>query len=212
MKSAGPTRHAAFTLIELLVVIAIMAIIAGLVVGLNTIASEKKKISRAQIERDRLVMLIEAYKTKVGTYPPDNRKSPFNPGVNTLFYELAGAERNKSDPGNPNYITPFGSIRSNVLQNTFGIGGMLNASDDVVDLDRKQFNRFLRELKPDQTNEVAPGTISFVVPIDGPGASPRPNPWKYATGANAVHNPESFDLWVDIVVRGQTRTIGNWKE
>jgi len=200
--TAAPKRHSsAFTLIELLVVIGIIAVVAGLVVGLGAVAGEKSKISRAQAERDRLVTLIENYKAKIGVYPPDHRQ---NAGRNTLLYELAGAVRNPP-PNDPNYVTPFGTIRSNLLWSAFEAGGIINASDDGTDI-----KRLMKELKPDQTNEVAAGAISLVVPIDGPNG--RPNPWKYLTGTNAVHNPETFDLWVDIKVRGQTRTIGNWKD
>jgi prepilin-type N-terminal cleavage/methylation domain-containing protein len=220
MNLARPTQSRAFTLLELLVVIAIMVVIAGLVVGLSAVASEKKKIGRAQAERDKLVTLIEAYKAKVGVYPPDNRKIPFDPARNSLLYELAGAKREiggNYSAGNPGYVTPFGNITSNDLFNAFGIEGMINASDDITDLDRRLVNRLLRNLKPDQTDVVAPNARGFVFPAEGPDGTP--NKWKYAAGTNAVHNPESFDLWIDISARGKTNfnctnciTIGNWKD
>ena len=200
----------AFTLLELLVVIAIIAVVAGLVVGLNTVASEKKKLSRAQVERDRLVTLIEAYKTKLGVYPPDNRKIPFNPAFNSLFYELAGAVRL---PGGV-YSNAFETVRGTDLNSAFGIDGMLNASDDPTEI-----KRILKTVKPDQIASIAGNTKSFVVPIDGPkdwlgmpNVNGTPNPWRYAVGTNAVHNPESFDLWVEIVFRNKTNIIGNWKD
>jgi len=210
MRFTRSTKPSAFTIIELLVVIAIMLMIAGLVVWAGARAGEHRKISRAEVERDKLVTLIENYKAKVGVYPPDNRQIPFNPAVNSLFYELAGARRTP----HPGYTNDFGVfVLQTALRDAFGIDGMINASDD-----RTEIKWILKDLKPDQTNEVVPGTISLVVPIDGPGPNRRPNPWRYATGTNAIHNPESFDLWVEIYSHGKTNStcanciiIGNWK-
>ena len=202
----------AFTLIELLVVIAIIAIVAGLVVGLSGVTSEKKKISRAQVERDRLVTLIEDYKAKVGVYPPDN---PNNAGRNTLLYELAGAIRDTRNPGNPTYITPIanitplGNVQASVLIASFGVNGIQNAVD--IGGETNQVHRLLKSVKPDQMGTVAPGTISLVVPIDDWNGQ-QPNPWNYLRGDNAAHNKDSFDLWVNIKMGRKTNVIGNWKE
>ena len=193
---------AAFSLIELLVVIAIIIVVAGLVVGLSTAATDRKNISRAQVERDRLVTLIENYKSKIGVFPPDHDNTN-SPERNTLVYELAGAIRGSTYYTN---IPVFGTISSIELAALVpGATGIVNASDDPTEI-----KRVLRDLKPDQTASVVPNTLSFVVPIDGP--SGKPNPWKYLVGEHASHNKESFDLWVEIKVRGQIRTIGNWKE
>lgn len=189
---------------ELLVVIAIIAIVAALVVGLAGIASENKKVSRAKAELAKLVTLIDAYQSKVGVFPPDRSSSP---GTNSLLYELAGGIRDRADDTNPNYITPFGNITSNELWTTYGTSGMLNAIEKDGNADDMKVHRILKDIHKDQTNAVA-GHISLVVPVDGPNG--QPNPWKYLRGANAVHNPDTYDLWVEIVVRGKTITIGNW--
>lgn len=213
MRLAHPTKGSAFTLIELLMVIAIIALLAGLIVGLNSVAGDKARISTATVERDRLVTLIEAYKLKIGVYPPQN-PDPNEPGKNTLVYELAGAFRNRSAPysdANPNYETPFGSIRGDDLNTKFGIPGIINASDDPTEI-----KRFLKNLKPNQYDTNA-NTRRLVIAIDDPNGD-RPNYWNYRVGTNnlgtnIIHNPETFDLWVDIKARGQTkRTIGNWKD
>lgn len=202
-----PSPARAFSLIEVLVVIAIIVVVAGLVVGLSTAATDRKNISRAQAERDRLVMWIESYKAKLGLYPPDN---PLSPTRHTLLYELAGATRNPP-PADPVYNTIFGNVTSNNLYSAFGLTGVVNASDDPTEI-----KRVLKDIKPDLLASLAPNTLSLVVPIDGPGG--RPNPWHYLrggkerAGTNTLHNPESFDLWVEIKVRGQTRIIGNWKD
>jgi prepilin-type N-terminal cleavage/methylation domain-containing protein len=211
MKLKRSIAARAFTLMELLVVIAIMAIIAGLVVGLNNVAGEKKRISRAQVERDRLVTLIEAYKLKLGVYPPWNANDP---GKNTLLYELAGAIRETNAPyslANPNFKTPFGDVRANVLAAEFGVSGIVNSFTPSVD-DVTDFKRFLKILKPDQYTITGPNSVlRLVVPIDGTNASnPRPNFWNYLVATN--HNPESFDLWIDFKGRQGSITVGNWKE
>jgi prepilin-type N-terminal cleavage/methylation domain-containing protein len=198
-----------FTLIELLVVISIIAVVAGLIVGLAGAAGERKKISRAQAERDRLVTLLENYRARLGVLPPDNTN---NPGMNTLFYELAGSLRMTiapGSPGNPVYSTPIAvSIRSNELYEAFGAVGLINAVDLGADV--TEMKPILKGIRPDQTNSLVPGTVSLVLPVDGPDG--QPNPWKYLVGENAVHNKGSFDLWVDIVIGRKTNTIGNWKD
>ena len=37
------------------------------------------------------------------------------------------------------------------------------------------------------------------------------NPWRYVS-SNPTNNPGSFDLWAEIVVKGQKKIIGNWKQ
>jgi prepilin-type N-terminal cleavage/methylation domain-containing protein len=201
-----PRHNRAFTIVELLVVLAIIVIVAGLVVGLTNVASARKKISRTEVELQKLVTMIEAYKAKVGVYPPDNTN---NPALNSLLYELAGARRTPPD-SNPTYETPFDNARSNELFAAFGVTGVINASDDPVDI-----RRFVKQFKGDQMAELQPGTLSIVVPVEGPDGPVTA--WRYLQGGRersgiyTNRNPESFDLWVDINVGGQMRTIGNWK-
>jgi prepilin-type N-terminal cleavage/methylation domain-containing protein len=195
----------AFTIMELLVVIAIIGVVAGLVVGLAAVASSSKNLSRTKVERDRLVTLINSYQAKLGVYPRDNTN---NPAGNSLFYELAGAIRDVNNtPANPTYITPFGNIQASVLNANFRVNGIQNAVD--IGGETNQVHRLLKDFRPDQVALIS-GAQSLVVPVDGPKG--RPNPWHYLVGDNAVHNKDSFDLWVDIIVRGKTNTIGNWKD
>lgn len=213
MNTARTSLNRAFTIIELLMVIAIMAVVAGLIVGLAAVTGDSKKIKRTEAELANLVMLIEQYKTKVGVYPPDHPGTNFW-HHNTLLYELAGAVRN-GDP-DPEYSTPFGNIRASVLQTSFGVTGLVNARDQGGnDPDANRVHPVLKNLKSDQAAEVVPGTRSLAVPVAGPGGSP--NPWRYRLGRAAnSHNPESFDLWVEIklgTTNGvpKTKLIGNWK-
>lgn len=218
MKTVRAIRTHGFTLIELLVVIAIIAVVAGLVVGLARVAGENKREKRTQTELAKLITMIETYKAKVGIYPPDN---PSNPDVNSLLYELAGSIRDRSNdvpPEGPTYITPFDNITSNEIWITYGgtdvfpdphrNAGLLNAVEKEGNADDAKVHRILTNLQRDQTNNVS-GHLSLVVPIDGPNG--RPNPWNYLRGTNAIHNPDSYDIWVVIKTGGQLRTNGNWK-
>jgi hypothetical protein len=165
-----------------------------------------------EAELANLVTLIEQYKTKVGVYPPENPNAN-QPERNVLLYELAGAVRK---PG-PIYSTPFGDISQTDLQNNFGLGGIVNARDEGnVDPDANRMHPVLKNLKSDQYAAVAGNTRSLVVPIDDQNGQ-RPNPWRYRLGnPTNTHNPESFDLWVEIKLGttngvAKTKIIGNWK-
>jgi prepilin-type N-terminal cleavage/methylation domain-containing protein len=203
------TSTRAFTLAELLVVIAIIAVVAGLVVGLAGVASEKRDMSRAEVELQQLVTLIEAYRAKVGVYPPDNTNDFSR---STLFYELAGAVRANSE-----FRTPFITNTASELNTSFGIDGVINASDDPTEV-----KRVLRSVRPRQLATNANGTVSLVLDVNGPEG--KPNRWNYVVGdrgagirfervgSHAVRNPDGFDLWAEVVVRGKTNVIGNWKD
>lgn len=211
MKTPRDNLTRAFTLIELLVVIAIIAVVAGLVVGLAAVASSSKNLSRTKVENARLVTLINSYKAKTGVYPPENPNLN-NDGINTLLYELVGAIRDTNDTAaNPNYKTPFGDIKASVLNASFGVNGIQNAVDILGETN--QVHRLLKDIRPDQMAQVIANTLSLVIPVDGTNVpNRRPNPWHYRVGENAIRNKDSFDLWVDIIVRGKTNTIGNWKD
>ena len=215
MNTARAHRNGAFTIIELLVVISIIAIIAALVVGLAGHAGESKKRKRTEVELARLVTLIDSYKSKVGFYPP--RNTNFNSLANSLLYELSGARRNAD--ADPLYTTPFGDIRASLLLSAFGMSGIVNAIDVSANSeDAMTLKPILKDLKPDQVqaDRVAPNTRSLVVPVDG--LDGKPALWNYRVGSgDATHNPESYDLWVEIVLGRtngvpRTKIIGNWKD
>ena len=71
-------------------------------------------------------------------------------------------------------------------------------------------------LKPSQIGELSPGVKLLVSSIPWPSDlafQPTPtrglNPFRYVSSAPA-HNRNSFDLWVDVVIGGQTNRISNW--
>lgn len=215
MKLSFAKRIRAFTLLELLIVIAIMVVVAGLVVGLAGVAGEKQKLSRARAEGDRIAMMIETYRLKLGVYPPRN-PDPTKAERNSLVYELAGAVRLPVDP--PAYETPWGTVTAADLMAEFGVSGIINSSDD-----RTEVKRILKGLKPDQYVETGNRMKRLVIPIDDANGS-RPNFWQYLSPTNAtdtvtnkMRNPESFDLWVAMKIgriagADKIVTNGNWKD
>jgi prepilin-type N-terminal cleavage/methylation domain-containing protein len=214
MNPARAAQKRAFTIIELLMVIAIMAIVAGLIVGLAGVSGDSKKIKRTEAELANLVTLIEQYKTKVGVYPPDNPNAN-QPERNVLLYELAGATRRPA--ADAIYETPYWTNTASELFGAFRVNGIVNARDaGNVDPDANRVHPVLKNLKSDQFAAVAGNTRSLVVPVDDKSGQ-RPNPWRYRLGnPTNTHNPESFDLWVEIKLGttngvAKTKIIGNWK-
>jgi prepilin-type N-terminal cleavage/methylation domain-containing protein len=232
-------RAMAFTLIELLAVISIIAVLAGLLVGLAPQAAARMKESRTRAELENLVTAIEAYKAKYGVYPPDNVTgrdsfgSPIvNPVVNPLYYELTGLVVHREGTGG--YFLPIGYEDN--AKNTDGISLRLDADTIVL----PTFNRdgfvnaaltnnlrrlFHHDFKPSQRAFIPPKSLPIEVlvapvpwpPKDAKFPSPFPvagyetlNPWRYVS-SNPTNNPTSYDLWAEIIVRGQKRIIGNWK-
>lgn len=230
-----PSRRpgpAGFTLIELLMVISIIAVLAGMLVGLAPVAGVRMKESRARAELERLVTAIEAYKVKFGVYPPDtitgyqpqNGLPIVDPVINPLFYELSGLV--VVNQGNSGYFVSLGDddaankrLYPNQLTNFFGPtrDGFVNAA--TANEARRLFRFPFKDSQhveisrnPDIEVAVCPvpwpvGDARFPAPIP---ARPDANPWRY-NSSNPIHNPGHFDLWCEIVVRGQKRIIGNWK-
>lgn len=64
-------KEQGFTLVELLVVIAIIGILATLVTGAAVMARNAAIRGRIRMELNQLQLAVEAYKGKVGEYPPD---------------------------------------------------------------------------------------------------------------------------------------------
>ena len=133
---------AAFTLLELLVVMSIIGILAGMVVGLAPAAATKMKEARVRTELQQLVLLIEAYKTRFGVYPPDGVQrisvagqgfqTVSNPALSPLFYELSGVYLTNAASSDGYFIPRADAddgdgIRSAELQTWFGREGILNA-------------------------------------------------------------------------------------
>ncbi len=210
----GGSRRA-FTIVEILVVIAIMVILAGLVVGMAGVVGDRKAVSRTKAQLQQLVTLIDTYKAKLGVYPPDNPGNFAAPTNTSLFYELAGAVV----LGNGDFQTKFATVTPAALNIACGVGGLVNSASGSPE-DRAQIQYLLPKTPPDETNTVTlingaqtASIVVFVAASEGP-AGRRINPFFYRIGnaTNGAHNPNGYDLWVEIKVRSGTKIIGNWKE
>jgi len=191
-----------------MVVIAIIALLAGLIVYLLPGVNEKKIRGRARTELHMLEAAINNYKTKLGFYPPDN---PNQPGTNALFYELTGTERQ-----NNNGVIEYESlmreyalvsqrITTNNIGAYFSAAGFLNSGEE-----RQNFAPGLKEKSHfTAITSGAPLIHLLTFPYKGPGRSV--NPWYY-DASNPTHNPDSYDLWIEIDIGGKVVTIGNWND
>jgi prepilin-type N-terminal cleavage/methylation domain-containing protein len=219
--SQASAARRAFTLIELLVVIAIIAVLAGLVLAVTPHIWVRMTLSRARAEGGQIQMAIEAYKSKLGYYPPDNANRA-NAAYNQLYYELNGTYLS-TNAGLTYYTTSDGKtsierLPVNRVRNCFGVDGFANSSPNRVSTDAgAAASNLLREgLKPGQIGLLpVPGasTITCLIYSGAPGASPfvDVNPWRYIS-SNPTNNAGSYDLWVDIVVGGVTNRISNWSK
>jgi prepilin-type N-terminal cleavage/methylation domain-containing protein len=215
----------AFTLIELLLVIAIIGVIAGftLVVLKPVKAAQYKKVATA--EMNHLETALENYKAKYGAYPPGNQNalgvyaSPLDRSqFSQLYYELAGT----TIIGN-NFVTLDGSATIPVnssgqdVKQAYGVGGFVNCTKGGAE-DGTVAQNFLsglssKEIMSSVTNNGIATTI-LVTSVGGPDLAYEPlkaagiNPFRYVYPG--VNNPGGYDLWVQLVISGQTNLICNW--
>ncbi len=212
----------AFTLIELLVVIAVIAILAALVIPVSGAVRAAGTKRRAMAELTEVETLIESYKEKLGHYPPDN---PGNPLLNQLYYELMGTTNDTR-----NYITLDGSATVSILSVSalFGpnVSGFVNCTKGGGGDEAGGATRFIKGLKPGQIGSVRPnqGPVLLVgvpwqkgpPPFDMPplaplGTSTNLNPWRY-NQSSPTNNPNTYDLWLDVVIGGKPFRICNWNK
>jgi type II secretory pathway pseudopilin PulG len=200
----------------MLVVISIMALLAGLIVGLAPTATAKMRISRAQAELAGITAAINSYYNKKGVYPPDNTN---NPAMNSLFYELTGTTAIITGPNNQN----FRSLDQQLLQSgavplIFGAGAFVNSSPDPTQIQ----NFFpglnlVRQTGSFTASNSVPGRPVYTLlcsQVAGPSDwitadGKKLNPWNYVS-SNPTNNTATYDLWIDIVIKGKTTRISNW--
>jgi prepilin-type N-terminal cleavage/methylation domain-containing protein len=214
--SPAPRSRPAFTLIELLVVIAIMSILAALIIPIGKAVNRTKIRSKARAELAMLEMAIENYKTKMGHYPPDN---PDNPRLNPLYFELEGSVLTN---GVFQTLDGSGQVRMSQLPITFGpkVTGIINSSQPGVGDEARPALKFISDLKPSQTVLLETGKVdrAYIIASSVPWPAdlsfplpnhPGVNPFRY-NSSSPTNNPNSFDLWIDVIIDGKTNRISNW--
>jgi prepilin-type N-terminal cleavage/methylation domain-containing protein len=214
-------RRAAFTLIELIVVIAIIGILAGLIFPIVGAVNKKKQISLAQTQLSGIATAIDAYKTKLGFYPPDNTN---NVVTNQLYFELLGTTNNGATTPPNTWVTMDGSAQIDSLatpniSTMFNVSGFANTSTRAKSDDSGAAAvSFLNNLTPNQVGIYDPSKplIKLLVcsvpwPSDHGSiiSGTTLNPWRY-NSSHPTNNTASYDLWVDLVIRGKTNRVSNW--
>jgi len=232
----------AFTLIEMIVVVAVIGGLAVLLLTAMKGIDRTKKISVAQAELSEIQVAIDSYKKQVGVYPPDNAlaatTNAVNFLINPLYFELAGTVFN---PTNNTYTTLDGSSSIGAAPFTFTavyspsgpattISGFMNSSTSARGTDDKPGPlNCIKGFRPNQIGQLAisnqtnnmllvcsiiwPNTASEPIPASPAGiaAADGLNPWRYVS-SNPTNNPNSYDLWVDLLIAGQTNRVSNWSK
>jgi prepilin-type N-terminal cleavage/methylation domain-containing protein len=213
-------RHfSAFTLIELLVVISIIGVLAAFTIPVAHAVKKYQYISQTQAEMGKLESAIDSYKNAYGFYPPSGANSLVNP----LYYELLGTTPTTIGAINY-YVTLDSSAQIKVTDVPLefpGMTGFVNCTKGSGE-DASPAKNFLSGLKPQQigilSNNVAvpPFVASVLVGSAGgpdqndtyPFNATGLNPWRYVSPG--VNNPNSYDLWMQLVISGKTNLICNW--
>ncbi len=214
----------AFTLIELIVVIGVIAVLAAMIFPIAGAANKKAKLTRAKAEMVLVETAIEGYKTKLGYYPPDNAP---NWAFNQLYFELLGTT-NIGSGGTVVYETLDGSAKisqaslASVFSPPGTISGFMNVSKGGEEGAVAQ--NYLKNLKPGQVSELKNTGSDVVRVLAGPvpwpdnnpyhpinANNPTINPWSY-NSSNPRFNHGTFDLWIDIIINGQTNRVCNWSD
>jgi hypothetical protein len=140
--------------------------------------------------------------------------------TNQLYYELEGTFTTNVS-GALAYMTldHISWIAAGSVPTVFGggVGGFMNCNKPGADEAAARAENFLLELNTNQFNTVTVAGIQvnlLVSPVGGPDTGYTPlglmdvNPWRYVyPGTN---NPGSYDLWIQLVIAGQTNLICNW--
>jgi prepilin-type N-terminal cleavage/methylation domain-containing protein len=216
-----------FTLIELLIVIAIIGLLAGMIFPITKALNRTKLRTRARGELALLETAIESYKAKVGVFPPDNlvpagNTSHVNPRINQLYFELFGTTASVAADGK---ITEFRTLDGSAGLNPTQVNALFHTASFVNTTkgsgdEGAVAQNFLRHLNPNQYVELKPTPVNaarFIVSsVPGPTDSgdnmlglKNFNPWQY-NSSKPQYNPNTYDLWVDVLIDGKTNRISNW--
>jgi prepilin-type N-terminal cleavage/methylation domain-containing protein len=200
-----------FTLVELLIVLAIIGILASFILTVGPFIKRTAYINKTKAEMAQLETAIDSYKASYNFYPPSGGNNLVNP----LYYELLGTTNN-----GVNYVTLDGSAQIAVgsVNAALGVGGFVNCSKGSGE-DASPAKSFLSGLKPQQSGTYVSSGINVTLlagSAGGPDQGYAPlggstlNPWRYV--APGVNNPGGYDLYIQLVIKGQTNLICNWSK
>jgi prepilin-type N-terminal cleavage/methylation domain-containing protein len=209
--------RAAFTLIELLVVISIIAVLAAFTFPVAHAVKRYQYIKQTTAEMGKLETAIDGYYNAYRFYPPTSTSGDVR--VSQLYYELIGTTLNGAVYST---LDSSASITTNNVTIGFpGVGGFVNCTKGSGE-DAVPAKNFLSGLKPQQFGSVtnpSPGGVPVTILLGSAGGpdqgyqpfnAPSFNPWRYVSPG--VNNPGSYDLWMQLVISGQTNLICNWSK
>ncbi len=236
-KKASPSG---FSLIEMLTVIAVIAILASMIFPINKAMVRTRVRSRIKAELTQVETAINLYHDKRGHYPPDNnipndRRGPYASYANQLYYELAGTT-NWGPGSDISYRTLDGGsqVDANTVKAALAYPtptGFVNTTAATsADEGSTAVNCMKGAFRPDQIGQTPAGFRLLVgsIPLPanlkpGPGQTPpypgsfqlanNPNAWYCAwryNSSNPTNNPSAYDLWIDVIIDGQTNRFSNW--
>lgn len=166
-------------------------------------------------ELEVLTRAIAEYKTRLGTYPPDHLVSDHPVVVdsvtNPLLYELSGTVYDSTNDA----FWPLGhfpGISRKLVKKFFNESTFKNSAAKA-----ELITQFIHSTD-------IPGTLGVSEKPDVGVLAFFPNwqgidpeligefslaPWRYNCSA-PVHNPQSYDLWIEVPVSGIKIVVGNW--
>ncbi len=220
--SAGASARA-FTLVEMLTVIGVIAVLAAMIIPITGAVNKAKVRNKTRAELETIRTAIEQYHTKLGHYPPDN---PGNVYANQLYFELIGTTLDNTGLyktlDGAAWIPQGGLGKAGPFQRVAGFVNSNRAGSNGDDAPLAQ--NFLKGgvLKPGMYGELStPVAGSRVLLLTGSvltfpatgvtstTANQDLNPWRY-NSSTPTNNPNSYDLWIDVLIDGKTNRICNW--
>jgi len=163
-------------------------------------------------QEQMMVDAIESYKKQLGYYPP----LLTNPGperglLNPLCYELLGV-RFESKTAQFYISGSKDGLSKDEAQKYFNANSFSNCLPFPT-----QPTNFLAN-KPFPITPLFRDAELFGIGVGYTEFTPQElwedfefTPWRYVTNP-ALHNPGTFDLWIEVNVAGKHFTIGNWPE
>lgn len=206
-------NSAAFTLMELLVVITIIGVLAAFLFSVASGVGKNKYVSMAKAEMGALGIAIESYHDANGFYPQGGPNSLVNP----LYFELLGTTK---DAVNYTTLDTSAQIKVTDVPIAFpGVSGFVNCTKGSGE-DASPAKNYLPGLKPQQIGLVTNNGVAVTILIGAAGGPDQNdaypfgatglNPWRYKSPG--TYNPNSYDLWMQLVIGGKTNLVCNWSK